>query len=261
MTNILIKISLIRKKIFSKILYFFNGRKIRDFLKKILNSLYKNKNSLDWYYSKEPPHFYNFEEYEDVFSHPSNYNNLQRGYWVAAHIKENDLLCDIGCGGGFFTKRFYSFNAKSIDAIDIEKTAIDYAKRFNKSKKITYFLYDIIKKNLPRSNYNKIVLNGALGHFSHFNNDILLKKISKGLHKEGLFIGSEALGRDGDDHLQIFRNKDEMRKMLKVYFKYVYINVIHYPIKPYYNQKRSEAYWIASNTRKSQDRILDNFNL
>ena len=256
MTNILIKISLIRKKILVKFYnFFFRGRKIRDFFKKILNSLYKRKFLSDWYYSKEPPHFYDFEEYEDVFSNPSDYNNLQRGYWVAANIKENDLLCDIGCGAGFFTKRFYSFNAKSIDAMDIEKTAIDYAKRFNKSPKITYFLYDILKKNLPRSNYNIIVLNGALGHFSQFNNDILLKKISIGLHKDGLFIGSEALGRDGDDHLQIFKNEEGLKKMLKAYFKYVHTNVIYYPIKPYYNSIRSEAYWIASNTVKRQVKI------
>jgi 2-polyprenyl-3-methyl-5-hydroxy-6-metoxy-1,4-benzoquinol methylase len=251
MTNILIKFSLIRKKILGKFYnFFFGGRQTRNFLKKILKILYKKKFLSDWYYSKESPHFYDFEEYEDVFSHPSDYNNLQRGYWITTNIKENDLLCDIGCGSGFFTKRFYSFKCKSIDAIDIEKTAIDYAKKYNKSKKINYFLFDILKKKLPRLNYNVIVLNGALGHFSQSDNAILLKKISNGLHKDGLFIGSEAIGRDDDDHLQIFKNKEELKKMLKVYFKYIDTNLIYYPIKPYYNSIRSEAYWIASNTIK-----------
>ena len=255
----IVPIKLIRKISINVHLIIFGSIKTRNFVKRILNTLFAAKFRNEWIYSNEAPHFYDFEEYDQNFNEVSDYNSLQRGYQTSGIIEKGDILCDIGCGGGFFTKKFYSFKCESIDAIDTEITAINYAKKYNSSKKINYFNFDVLLYDLPRKNYDVIVLDGTLGHFSELDTDKLMKKISESLNERGLFVGSESLGIDADDHFQYWNNQKEMKEHLQKYFKYVYCRTIEYPIKPFYNQIRKECYWRCGNTRLSNDRLLINF--
>jgi SAM-dependent methyltransferase len=237
----------------------FSSRKIINFFKNILKFLLIAKFKNQWMYSKNTPHFYDFEEYDLTFDNISDYNALQRGYLTSEIIDKGDLLCDIGCGSGFFTKKFYSFKCNSIDGIDIEETAIDYAKKNNFSQKIQYHNLDIIQNDFPQKNYDVIVLDGTLGHFSQSSSARLLNKISESLNKKGLFVGSESLGSDADDHLQKWNTMQDMKQYLENHFKYVYCKTIEFPIKPFYNQIRKECYWRCANTVLGKDRILKVF--
>lgn len=195
-------------------------------VKGVLHSLYRGKAGLDVY-------------------------SLTRAFAVMEVLNEGDVVLDIGCGNGGLTKRFLAPKAGHIDALDIEKSAIDCALKDNASPKIKYFCCDAINDAWPSMRYNLIVLDGALGHFSSADNVKLLRRISTSLVDGGVFCGSESLGnQEGHDHLQYFSDAQGVKALLSEYFEHVMVQVVSYPIA--HGIKRSEVYWRCSN---SQNRL------
>lgn len=265
-----------RNKIFNKIIFsdlmkkffqffekfIFGGQIRRSFVNKILEFQFDSKYRHDWLFSKEPPHYDDFERYEYLFKNSYDYCTIQRGYFTSEIINKDDKLLDIGTGSGFFAKRFFASKCKTIDAIDIDKNAIDYANKFNSSKNINYILQDAVKNPFPFKDYDIIVWDGAIGHFFPETTDKMLKKISECLSQNGIFVGSESLGKlEGVDHLQFWDNLPELRNTLKKHFKYVYLKELDYPIGPYKDFIRKEAYWRCANSEDANNRLINNWNL
>jgi hypothetical protein len=73
-----------------------------------------------------------------------------------------------------------------------------------------------------------------------------LKKISSALAPRGVFCGSESLGKEGRDHLQIFETSDDLRSLLGARFKHVRIKQKEYAVQ-FVSGNRIEAYWRSSN--------------
>lgn len=231
-------------------LIIFGGRKRRKLVNKIQDLQFNSKYRYDWIFSKEPPHFYDFERYESVFVNSTDYYKLLKGYHVEDILKKGDKLLDIGTGAGFFAKKFFSNKCSSIDAIDIDETAINYAKKYNFSKNINYVIQDAVDKPFPSKKYNVIVWDGAIGHFHKETTDKMLTKISDHLTEDGIFVGSENLGREeGHDHFQFWDNLDELRYLFERYFKNIELKEVQYPIGNYNNFIRKEAYWKCYNSK------------
>lgn len=57
--------------------------------------------------------------------------SLWRGFYSAEIVRDGDRVLDIGCGDGSYTKRFYAPRAGHVDGIDIEPSAISYARQHN----------------------------------------------------------------------------------------------------------------------------------
>ncbi len=262
------KNKLIRKIIFSKlgrkllqyIEDLISGRRLRDFLKKLLRFQYKSKFRHDWVWAKEPPHFSDTENFENLFENSSVYYALLKGYFTADLLKKEDRLLDIGTGTGFFPSRFFSHKCKHIDAIDLEETAIAYAKKNNYAINLNYTIQDAVKSPFPSEKYDVVVWDGAIGHFHPDTTDKMLKKIFNSLDKDGIFTGSESLGSDeGIDHLQFFETLNELGTLLKKYFKYVHLKEVNYNIQ--YDKKfmRREAYWRCCNSELANARFRGNW--
>lgn len=253
--------SSLMKKIFQFFeILLFGGRLRRNFVNKILDFQFNSKYRHDWIFSKEPPHYDDFERYENLFRNTSDIYNLQRGYFASEIINNKDKLLDIGTGSGFFAKRFFSAKCKNIDAIDIDAFAINYAKKFNSSNNIKYLNQDAVKNPFPAKDYDVIVWDGAIGHFFPETTDKMLNKISDSLNQNGVFVGSEALGREeGVDHYQFWDNLDELRVTLEKNFKYVYLKELKYPIGIYQDFIRREAYWRCCNSEKAKNKIIKNW--
>lgn len=176
---------------------------------------------------------------------------LTRGFLSGEAVSDGSLVLDIGCGDGGFTKRFLAPKALHVDALDIEPSAISYAKRYNSAANVEYRLLDAIRASFPRPTYDLIVFDGALGHISNDDADILFTKISGSLSPNGIFAGSETLGHlEGHDHLQFFETLEDLRAMLRKYFAVVSLKKVSYKINNG-SFLRTEAYWRCCHEPKS----------
>jgi SAM-dependent methyltransferase len=174
---------------------------------------------------------------------PGDITAFIRGYYVLELVGPQDVLLDIGCGDGFFTRRFYSPRCKLVDAVDVDETAIQTAKRWHTADNVRYHLMDAVENRFPSDRYQVIVWDGAIGHFPPQTIDRMLGKISSALSPDGVFCGSESLGREGHDHLQFFDTVDDLRCLLQSFFRYVYVKEMEYFIGTRQRYLRREAYW------------------
>jgi SAM-dependent methyltransferase len=219
-----------------------------DFAVKWLLRIYQSKFRLDWMLSKTPPHFYNHRIGmsqlafgQKVFG-PFTY---YRVFFASQVIQDGDRLLDIGCGDGFFTKRFFSTKCSHVDGIDVEPAAIQCALKDNNAENIKYHLLDAVKKDFPEREYNVIVWDGAIGHFPPSTLETMLQKIMGALSQNGNFVGSESLGDEGGDHLTRFNSFDDFGKSFSKYFKYVEVCSKDYKLTDEFT--RHEAYWRCAN--------------
>jgi cyclopropane fatty-acyl-phospholipid synthase-like methyltransferase len=164
-----------------------------------------------------------------------------RGFYVAELLRAEDRVLDIGCGDGFFDRRFFSERCRSIDAIDIEPSAIAHATRVNLAANVSYRLLDAVRDTFPKPPYDVVVWDGALGHFAPQDTDRMLRKIRDSLTPTGLFVGSDSLGMEGHDHLQFFESLSDLGLLLARHFPHVELRRMEYALPS--GSVREEAYW------------------
>jgi ubiquinone/menaquinone biosynthesis C-methylase UbiE len=220
----------------------------------LLDRHFKIKHKLDWELSQEAPHFYDFRS--GVFAlgfadAPPSSHTLDRAAMARDSFADGDRVLDIGCGDGFFTRRFYSDRAGRIDAIDIEESAIAHAGRYHAHPKINYVKCDAVAEQFPASHYDAAIWNGALGHFSVTDTAIVLRKIRACLGPSGVFAGSESLGVEGHDHQQYFTDEAAVQGLFTPYFQYIATRTVHYTIGQQRNFARREVFWRCSDSRDS----------
>lgn len=179
---------------------------------------------------------------------------LTRAFLSAEIIHEGDHVLDIGCGDGGLTRRFYAPRAAHVDAIDIEASAISYAIKHNSAPNIRYRRLDAVEGPFPRQTYDVIIFDGAIGHFSRDGSATVLRKISSALAEGGVFCGSESIGREGHDHLQVFQTEDDLRSLLQEQFKQVRLKSQKYGV-PFVSGGRIEGYWRCSNSEGRLEQI------
>ena len=180
---------------------------------------------------------------------PSSHT-LDRAAMARDTFADGDRVLDIGCGDGFFTRRFYSDRAGRIDAIDVEDSAIFHASRYHAHPKINYVKCDAVAEPFPSNAYDAVIWNGALGHFSEADTTIVLKKIRAGLTASGVFAGSESLGVEGHDHHQYFADEAAVQRLFRPYFRYVATRTVNYTIGQQRNFARRELFWRCSDSRE-----------
>lgn len=235
----------------------WGGRFRRSITKNLLSAQYQSKFRQEWLWANEPRHFSDNEFSETTFMNPRNSAYLfLRGLLTAEILKEGDKLLDIGCGDGFYNYRFYSHKCKFIDAIDIEPSAIAYAKGHNSAENINYVLQDAVNQSFPSAKYDVIAWDGAIGHFPPESTERMLNKIVAALEADGVFTGSESLEHEeGHDHLQFFETIYDFGNMLKKHFKYVCVREASYPISSNLTFIRREAFWRCSNSNNLKNRF------
>ena len=172
---------------------------------------------------------------------------LFRAFYTAEVIRPGDVVLDIGCGDGFFTKHFFASQCAHVDAIDIDPAAIRNALRDNNDANISYRLADAVTDSFPRPAYDVIVWNGAIGHFTVADAGVVLEKIRAALSPQGIFVGSESLGREGHDHMQLFGSAADLAALLNRQFADVWIKTLQYQV---FNTRfvRNEANWRCANS-------------
>jgi SAM-dependent methyltransferase len=217
-------------------------------LRRLLEQHYESLFRRLWVYGGEEPHFTNHRigAFRFGFSFESNGPEyFYRGFFSSELLRRSDRVLDIGCGDGFFTKRFFSVRCESVDAVDIEPSAIEEANRYNGAPNVNYLLLDAVNQPFPRAPYDVVVWDGALGHFARHDTETMFRKIKAALAPGGVFTGSESMGREGHDHLQFFESLDDLAALLRAFWKHVQLRDVSYPINRGTFIRR-EGYWRCS---------------
>ena len=222
----------------------WGGRLRERVLTSLLKNYYLSKYRREWLLSEAQPHFFDHRMTLFTFAFTDNCRGpdaLTRAFVASEVIRDGDRLLDIGCGDGFFSRRFLAPRCSVLDAIDVEPTAIASATTHNCAPHINYLLQDATVGAFPRKEYDVIVWDGAIGHFAAATLNTMLVKIRAALAQDGVFVGSESLGAEGHDHLQFFENLDELARVLSAHFPFVELREAKYELGDGF--VRREAYW------------------
>jgi SAM-dependent methyltransferase len=224
----------------------FGGRAREYIAKKTLAALYRSRFRRQWKWQVAgEPHFTDHSvELFRLFTGDVDQSvySIMRGLLSGDAVSEGDVVLDIGCGDGGFTRRFLAPKASHVEALDIDPLAITWAQANNSAANITYLLRDAVRSDFPRSRYDLVVLDGALGHIAPQDSQILLDKVTGAVGRTGVFVGSESLGPEGSDHLQFFDSPDDLRLLLGKHFAVVRLKMTCYKIN-HGAYLRTEAYW------------------
>lgn len=218
----------------------------------LLNDHYTSKFRRAWHVEeKHAPHFTDQRQALFRFVFEEDHGGVYpffRGFYTADLLQPGDTLLDIGCGDGFITQRFWSTRCAHVDAIDIEPDAIAQAKLRHHADNINYHLQDAIEDPFPGGQYSVIAWDGAMGHFPPESTERMLVKIKAALRPDGVFVGSESLGRhEGHDHLAFFEDLDVLRSLFRKHFAHVQVREQQYVVGRESEQfLRREGYWRCS---------------
>ncbi len=175
-----------------------------------------------WYYTGQPWFNHNY----DILAGLASPMWLERGFLPLPFIDQKADILDIGCGDGSFDAYFYSRFARKVTAIDVNHTAIEYARTNHAADNITYIVRDIVDGELT-NRYDVILMFAVIEHFSYDDGVRVMKKVRRHLKSRGVFIGSTPIfiskGGHNAEHLNEFTSVPELRKFLQVVFKSVLI--------------------------------------
>jgi SAM-dependent methyltransferase len=220
----------------------FGGERRRSGLMRLLVAHDKSLLRRQWQLADEMPHYYDHRVGSVLFASGEGPPfAMFRGFLAAQVMRPGDVVLDIGCGDGFFASRFFSPRVAHVDSIDIERSAIAHATRYNAAGNVSYHLLDAVEQPFPRSAYDVVVWDGALGHFPADVTRRVLAKIRSALREGGVFVGSESLGEEGHDHLQFFDDLEALRGVLADEFPTIQLNQMDYEIQG--GLLRHEGYW------------------
>jgi SAM-dependent methyltransferase len=220
----------------------WGGRPRERALVWLLRGHYDSVFRRQWSRVDELPHFFDHRIGSfGVFTADDTPFPYYRGYYAAEVVREGDTLLDIGCGDGYFDSRFFGPRCATVDAIDIEASAIDHARAHNAHPTVEYAVRDAVELPFPREAYDVVVWDGALGHFPPETTSRMLAKIRSSLAPGGVFVGSESLGTEGHDHLQFFATVDDLGALFREHFPHVEVRAERYRLRS--GLEREEAYW------------------
>ena len=133
-----------------------------------------------------------------------NVNHEGLAKWSLSHldISKDNVILDIGCGGGVNVKRFLKMTENKVYGIDYSELAVERSIKLNKSA-VDEGKCEIIKgsvSNLPFNDNSFDIVTGfeTVYFWPDFVND--LKEVLRVLKDDGvIFIANEALPKEGDE--------------------------------------------------------------
>jgi SAM-dependent methyltransferase len=204
-----------------------------------------------------------FDHYIDQFYYwRASRNSLpwERGVYSSFALQattrngQKPRVLDLCCGDGFLTYHFYSLVAESVVGVDFDPKAIKFANRRNKGVNVSYLLGDI-RTDIPEGEFENIVWDAAIEHFTEAETQALMGTIVSRLTPDGILSGYTIVeSHDGHKHLHQheyeFHDKADLARFLTPHFAHVQVFETTFP-------NRTNLYFYASNDKLPADRYLN----
>lgn len=131
-----------------------------------------------------------FDHRLDEFDWPERIFWVERGVLGRFHLPPGAKVLDLCCGDGYFSDCFWSPSAGHIDAIDRDPEALALARARHTKANIDYRCLDVVRDELPCSDYDLVCFFEAIEHFSIEDGLGVLEKIKDALVPGGWLVGS-----------------------------------------------------------------------
>ena len=167
---------------------------------------------------------------------------VERGVYSAIALKGGDVL-ELCCGDGFNAKHFYSNLSRSVVSCDFDESAIKTAKRKNTRDNVEFILADI-RKDMPKGQFQNIVWDAAIEHFTEEEIARLLASVKSRLTSDGILSGYTIVEKDDGvkslhQHEYEFQSKADLKAFLVPHFKNVTV------FETIYNTRHNLYFWAS----------------
>lgn len=202
--------------------------------KKWVESAYHRMFMLQWQFSfgKELGYFDHAIDLFYQFPVKSEAGWLERGILnrMALMSFENPIAMELCCGDGFNAKHFYAPCCKSLLCVDYDKSVLKLAEKKNYASNIEYLMRNIIKEMPSREDgFHNIICDAALAYFNEEEIVEIIKNVKIRLKAEGIFSGM--VGVEYHEGGYVFEGIGDLKRLLKPYFKNVWVYQTVSPIK------------------------------
>ena len=150
---------------------------------------------------------------------------LERGVFSSLCIKPGASVLELCCGDGFNASNFYANKCKQIIACDFDKSAIKHARKAYKRNNLKFVEADI-RTNMPNGNFDNIIWDAAIEHFTESEIDKLISDIKQRMKQGAIISGYTIVENDaGVKHLHQheyeFKSKQDLLRFFEPHFKYI----------------------------------------
>jgi 2-polyprenyl-3-methyl-5-hydroxy-6-metoxy-1,4-benzoquinol methylase len=149
-------------------------------------------------------------------------------------IRPGGTVLDLCCGDGFFSHRFYSTVAGSIEAVDVDPIAIAHARRYHQLPNIHFEVCDVVRDALPVAAYDTVIWDGAIEHFSEAEIVVVLERLAKLLVPGGLIHGMTVMATglsQSPFHEHEFGSREQLEQLLTTVFPHAVTFVRMHPAR------------------------------
>ena len=151
----------------------------------------------------------------------------ERGVFSGLAIEPNASVLELCCGDGFNAKHFYGPRAAFVNAVDFDPSVIAFANRANAAENVKFEVMDI-RSQMPEGQFDNIIWDAAIEHFTEDEIDSILTGIKNRLKAGGVVSGYTIVeGASGAKHIpqheREFKNKEDLLGFFKDAFRFVEI--------------------------------------
>ena len=206
---------------------------LKDCLEAIrrVSEAHKKLMHIQWSIPPQPEHFDHHIDLYYQWLETGNPLWLERGVYSSLTLQGGNVL-ELSCGDGFFCKNFYSIRSKHITACDFDPKAIETARLKNSAHNISFVLADI-RNNMPAGQFENIIWDGAIEHFTLAEIKNILEDIKNRLTGNGILsvhtIVERTEGRSLSHHEYEFKSKEDLYEVVKPFFRNVTVFETIYP--------------------------------
>lgn len=226
----------------------------KDFNSRLLKSIsLSTRNRASYWHSVQqhyewstPPQPEWYDHFCDQFyQFRKNQNPLwvERGTFGLLAMKQGANVLELCCGDGYNSYHFYSIRAAKIISVDIDKNAIEHAKKYNQAANNEFRICDI-RNQMPEGTFDNVVWDAAIEHFTETEIDKLMSDIKGRLKENGMLTGYTIVElptgqKSLSHHEREFRSKEDLKSFFEPHFKNVKVFETIYP-------QRHNLYFYAS---------------
>jgi SAM-dependent methyltransferase len=157
---------------------------------------------------------------------PHRWSFAARGVYAREKMFRGCTVLDLCCGDGTYSRLFFSDVASKIDAVDNDRFALGYARRYNTAAPISYHEIDIVSQPLPDTRYDIVVWNAAICYFEQAQIRNILGKIVRAGKPGMRLCGMLPKAAGYVDHKTEFADARSVEALLEEYFDAVTVREV-----------------------------------